>query len=494
MPFAALAQTGDPTHFAPAPSATSKSEDELTPDELTAPVDSFGDARGDTALGRYVVPVALPTNLPLRACSFEQRVCVRGSRAAAVTHALVLAEHYIATLGAQFGSDPTAQSDAAGPLEIVLRAHPAAAPILDRCPGVLGCRALHEGPYPFDDAPLVHPETYLLARDMRGGFDSAAYFIELPEEGEESPQFRLQVARELCKVAILRYAPAIDHASLYGMASSLAFTLVPEGRGLWAADAVYAAAHAWRAPGAAGATDDPFARDVLFGSSVVFFDWLDASYGKQPGKLLLSLAALGATKTRPAATRMLNEPDIFDVLRTTAKDVRFKQSKFDDLWLDYALDRVALSRHALASYPEAEAFRAAWVTQARTLADWDISYPDVPRRLLSAHPVESLGMSAVRIDLANRPKDKGVRAELAWEGFSRMQWAFLQIGADGAVVGRMPFVSAEKAVNAQSSLLDLNRASEVWLVGIQTGDPRAPFDPDDGYWESHAFTATVIPE
>jgi hypothetical protein len=44
------------------------------------------------------------------------------------------------------------------------------------------------------------------------------------------------------------------------------------------------------------------------------------------------------------------------------------------------------------------------------------------------------------------------------------------------------------------SLVDVDRADRIVLVGVNTGDPAYGFDPDDEVWEPHSWLATVAEE
>jgi hypothetical protein len=72
-----------------------------------------------------------------------------------------------------------------------------------------------------------------------------------------------------------------------------------------------------------------------------------------------------------------------------------------------------------------------------------------------------------------------------------MRWAFVAFDAAGNVTTRRPIPVAEKAIFAGASLVNTTAAAEVWMVGTALGDPRAPFDPDDEYFEAHGYTVSI---
>jgi hypothetical protein len=47
---------------------------------------------------------------------------------------------------------------------------------------------------------------------------------------------------------------------------------------------------------------------------------------------------------------------------------------------------------------------------------------------------------------------------------------------------------------AQATIVDLDRATDVLVVGTNVGDPFVPFDPDDERFEPHGWLLTLAAE
>jgi hypothetical protein len=437
-------------------------------------------------LNPFGIPDGLPLNYaapatgPRRACSFYVRLCVSGQGAAAVLTTLARAERVAATLAGQLGADVFDHGTRLHELEIILT--PSAAP----------------GPMP---PPEERPR--LRSRDVRSGLDKAEYFVQLEEAAVASGQGELLLARQMAKLAVLHFAPATDNATLLALSNAMVFDLLADARSASEFDALYMFTHPELTPWRVPALDTlPFdsgvlheavtrARATIWGGAALFFDWLDASYGREPGRLLIALAALGPSKTALTEQHWSAEPDVLDVLRITSKDVRFHQSKFEDLWLDYAIDLAKLSKHELPHHPGMNGLQLAWASLAPSQLAWDIPFPTTPRRLLGPAPVQPLGSVYYRINLATKPPNTGVRAEFEWEGYSRMRWCFLAFDSEGKLTKRKPVPVAEKAVFAGDTLVEFGAATELWLVGTALGDPRSPFDPDDLAFEPHGYMVTI---
>jgi len=51
-----------------------------------------------------------------------------------------------------------------------------------------------------------------------------------------------------------------------------------------------------------------------------------------------------------------------------------------------------------------------------------------------------------------------------------------------------------RGTDAQLTLIDLDQAARVFIVGINAGDPLFPFDPDDYQQEPHGWVVSLAAE
>jgi hypothetical protein len=72
-----------------------------------------------------------------------------------------------------------------------------------------------------------------------------------------------------------------------------------------------------------------------------------------------------------------------------------------------------------------------------------------------------------------------------------MRWIAVKLDAKGHAMARIPIGSADKAVEAQLTVAELDDTSSVLLVGANVGNWTAPFDPDVGELEPHGWAVTV---
>jgi hypothetical protein len=204
-------------------------------------------------------------------------------------------------------------------------------------------------------------------------------------------------------------------------------------------------------------------------SSAAFFRWLDTHYGKEPLAVLHDLLALSATQTDANAFVWTAEPDVFDVMKESFVGLKYKGSKFEEVLVDYAVDRALHASH--------------WV-------DWEIDWPKTPRRLLAARAVEPLGASLVKV----KARGRALRIEASWEFESRFRWVAVKVDAQGVELGRAPIATPERATEVQHSLLNVEQCAEVWLVALNLGDPKRPMDPDELATEPHKWLLTLAEE
>jgi hypothetical protein len=75
-----------------------------------------------------------------------------------------------------------------------------------------------------------------------------------------------------------------------------------------------------------------------------------------------------------------------------------------------------------------------------------------------------------------------------------MRWAVVKVDAHGVEIGHLSIPSADRATEAQMTVVDLEGVASILLVGTNVGDPLYPFDPDDEVWEPHGWTVTLASE
>ncbi len=206
-----------------------------------------------------------------------------------------------------------------------------------------------------------------------------------------------------------------------------------------------------------------------------FYDWVDDRYGGYPGAIVRALWAETPTFTAPGAARWNDEPDGFDVLRTSFKGALTTGSTVDDLWLE-----LAVARAFVPGYP--------------VRADWSVDWPEHPRALLSASGVTPTGSAYVWVDCARRPPHARLRVEARWEEHAHFLWTLVRVDATGAVMSLVDVQGRQRGTEAQGSLVELDGVARVAIVGTNAGDPQVPVDPDDSPPEPHGWLLTIAAE
>jgi hypothetical protein len=114
-----------------------------------------------------------------------------------------------------------------------------------------------------------------------------------------------------------------------------------------------------------------------------------------------------------------------------------------------------------------------------------------------------LGATYIVIACEGAPPGAGLRIEAVWEEHAKMRWAVVKVDREGKVRAELPITSLERGTEAQKSIVGLEGVSELVVVGVNLGEPRQPFDPDDGprreaqeqvVWEPHGWLLTVAQE
>jgi hypothetical protein len=356
------------------------------------------------------------------------------------------------------------------------------------------------------DVFLVEPRgwelaaTSLEARDLRSRFDRGRAFTAIDRRVRRGCLLDALAAREIARASLFRVAPATEEGTARAQTTYLAELASPcavaiEGDAVSAfqsrperafADA-YAGEEAAVAGGPAPATRSPV--DALFAEGAsIFWARLDWAFGRSPGRVVTASWALHPTATDPSAPRWTNEPDTFDVLRATFKGALTSQGTVSDLWLDFGIARAFLgSADDGLHLPELRTLG----DMARVPYDWDIPWPKAPRRLAPRAPVYPTGASYLLVRRAGAPSGARLRVEIDWEEHALFRWAFVKLDAAGRELGRVVIPTAERATEAQMTLVELDAVDRVLLVGVNVGDPAYAFDPDDEVWEPHAWMVTV---
>ncbi len=344
-------------------------------------------------------------------------------------------------------------------------------------------------------------ETRFEARDVRSRVDRGRAFT-IVDRRFASPGCALDTlaAESLARASLYRASPATEEGTARAQAAYLATLAFPCATA-YAADAVLAfQSHPERAFVDPHATNDaasagrstPSRFDILSArGAALFWARLDWAYGTTPGVLVTASWALSPTMTPLAVPRWQNEPDTFDVLRMSFKSALSSGSTVHDLWLDFGVARAFFgSADDRAHAPEL----ATLGDSAKVPLEWDIPWPDKPRRLATRHPVYPTGASYLSIHHAGAPPGARLRVEIEWEEHALFRWAFVKIDAQGRELGRVQIPTTERATQASMTLVDLDAVDRVLLVGVNVGDPTYPFDPDDEVWEPHGWLVTVANE
>lgn len=433
---------------------------------------------GSPAPGALPGPLVLYEPRPsadVRACSFEVPVCVGASRATS-------GEAVLAILRSAEGAWRTL----AGPLGL---------PSPDVDPDTLSYDLF------VADGPDL-ASTHLGARDVRSRFDRGRSFTRIDPRVRPGCQLDGLVARELARASLFRSAPGTPDGVALAQATYLSQLVAPCSLAL-AADAARAfqsaasrtvcdarAGEPHAAPTDPPGPPEPASALYARGASL-WWSRLDWAYGHAPGAIVMATWALSPTITELGAERWRNEPDAFDVLRKSFEGALFTGSTFADLALDAAVARAFLGAADDGVHqPETRTLGDA----AAVPLDWDLPWPDRPRRVTQRAPVHPTGASYLAVRTAGAPPGARLRVEIAWEEHALFRWAMVKLDARGRELGRVVIPTRDRALEAQMSLVDLDGVDRVLLVGVNAGDPAYRFDPDEEVWEPHGWLVTVAAE
>ena len=373
-----------------------------------------------------------------RACSFRHPLCVEAPRGTAGAVAL-------ATLAAA----ERAWDAITGPLGA-----PAPDGARDGIWHIVLARAVEGG-----------GEALLGERDLVARFDRASSFARVDGALAPGCSLDLALARAVARGSLWRAAPATDEASARAESETLARLATPcagpDG------DTDVFQSHPERA------IVDRASTAYERGASL-FFGWLDATFGAEPGALLVGLWALSPTRTPFGADRWAEASTGFDVLRKSLKDALGEGSTLDDVFVRFAIARASMAPPARAA--------------------WHVAWPAQARRLASPQPVAPTGASYVLVDHAAAPPGSKLRLEAEWEDYGRMRWVAVKLDAAGRSLGELPVTSLDRTPHASMTVESLDATDRVLVVGVNVGSTERAFDPGDGEWEPHGWLLTLAAE
>jgi len=322
--------------------------------------------------------------------------------------------------------------------------------------------------------------TYLRERDPLGHVDRASA-ISVVDAKLRGCSLERAVARELFRAIAFRAVPGQDETNARGQASALMRLTVPCALG--APDGTeLLQAHPERAVVSGPVrVPDAYASRWAEGAGL-FYAWLDDAYGQRPGAIVRGLWALSSTRTPRGETRFVGEPDAFDVLRESFKGALGSGSTLDDVFVEFSVARALTG--GLDDAPELAVMAPAAVA-------YDLPWPSEPHRVASSAGIAPSGADYVRVSRRGAAPGSRLRVEITWEQHARMRWIAVKLDAQGRAIARIPIGAADKAVEAQLTVAELDDTSSVLLVGANVGNWTAPFDPDVGELEPHGWAVTV---
>jgi hypothetical protein len=301
-------------------------------------------------------------------------------------------------------------------------------------------------------------------RDLIGGHDRATAFSVLDARKTGCAR-DFDAARELYAASALGATPAIDDATLRAETTALARLAFPCGivdTGVFQAHPDRALADGHVAPG----FDE---------GAALFFSWIDGEVAKEPGHFITSTWAFAETKTPPAAGEWAHEPDVYDVVRESMKDVLRPGGAFEDALVELAIMR-------------------ALDAESAPPLDWDVTWPAAARTLASPQGIAETGAAYVRITTQGHKPGAHFRVDARWEEHAKMRWVVVKLDAGGREIGRQEATAPPKAVEAHLQVWGVEDAASLLVVATNTGNWTTPFDPDDDVWEPHGWLLTIAAE
>lgn len=303
------------------------------------------------------------------------------------------------------------------------------------------------------------------SRDPLAHYDRVVTFARVDRAISRGCALEIAIARALARASLWREAPATDEGSARAQTEALvrlAVTCIADE-----GDRLEFQSHPERT------LADPTSRSFDRGASL-FFEWLDARFGRQPGGLIRGLWALAPTSTPAAASHWNKSPNGYDVLRTSMKGALFSDSTLDDVLVRFAVERARATPAARAA--------------------WHVAWPVSARRLASPEPVSPTGASYVLVDHAGAPPGARLRVEAQWEDYGRMRWVLVKLDAAGKPIAELPITSLDRGTLASLTVESLEAVDRLLVVGVNLGSTEHAFDPDQGEWEAHGWLLTLSSE
>ncbi|WP_281326222.1 hypothetical protein [Polyangium sp. 6x1] len=309
---------------------------------------------------------------------------------------------------------------------------------------------------------------------------AAAFSVLPPPDPAAGCAFDADLTRALAHASALRLDAGAEPSAIAMASSELAATIVDCGLVDAAAVDDFQRAPE-RALTALASPDEP-------SGAFLFARFLDENYGTGvPSGVLWGLLAVAGQRTEPSALHFANEPDVFDALRSNA---RARDKPFEDLLLDFAIDRAFVgSRSDGGHLADVERFG----DFGRVRFEWSVAYDSLPRRLAPLRPIESTGTTYLWLDLQGAPEDAEITFAADWELGVFFHWALVKIDRAGAEVGRVVLAGINGATHADRTIRDLRGLAGLLVVGVNAGsiDRSHPFDPDEGPDLPRAYTVTL---
>lgn len=412
------------------------------------------------SLGREVAPRrARPeASVTVRACSFEEPVCVHGGSGVSADALAATLRHAESALRSQ-------------------RALSLPPPLPD---GLLGGRpALDIYVVPGAEPPFAAADLETLS----GAFDRSSAFLVLPPPDRwDSCEARARTALAVAEASLMRLDAGAE-AGVVQMAASYVASLTAPCSSLEVAamDAFQ------RAP--ERALTEASATTPLTGA--LLFPWyLDEAYGTgRPAALITGLMAIAAQRTPPGSWGFHNEPDAFDALRLVLRE---RGAALDDLLLDFMVARGFVgSRSDEGHLSDVARFGDA----GRVRFEWAVPYASLPRRLAPLRPIDPTGATYIWLAMEGAPAGSGLTFVADWELDVLFRWALVKVDRDGREVGRVTVPGVFGNTHAEQTVVGLDNLAGILVVGVNAGsmDRSRPFDPDEGPFMPRSYTVTLYP-
>lgn len=219
--------------------------------------------------------------------------------------------------------------------------------------------------------------------------------------------------------------------------------------------------------------------------AALFFHYLEEARSEaDTGVLSTSLLSAAASKTPPASSSFVNEPDFFDVLRHTHEE---NPAKMAALLANFHVARAFAGDREDGLHLPGLGFAGSF---GRARFDWVIPFSSLPRRVLSGRPIESTGAELIWVTLDEVPLGAALGFQAEWEAPVSFQWQLVTIDPNGQELQRVDVPHQERATSAEARVVKLDGAAAVLVVGtnLEGVELAHPFDPDVEPFEPHACT------